>query len=131
MHRRRRAALNPFFSKVSIARKQSIVHDQVDKLCRRIKDHAGSKLNLSAALSAFSRDVANKFILDKSFNNLDYPDFNIGMTSVVLGSGSIWRITKHIRWFGPKLMMEGLPPSLVEKIGGEGAKSFSIFIGVR
>lgn len=128
-HRRRRAALNPFFSKASVAKKQGIIQDQIDKLCSRINDHAGSELNLSAALSAFSRDVANKFILGKDFNNLDSPDFNIGMTNVILGSGGIWRITKHIRWFGPT--MQALPQSFVEKLGGEGAKSFFTFIRVR
>lgn len=130
VHRRRRAPLNAFFSKASISRRQDLIQNLAVKLCDRIDQFCGSTkiINLSHAISAFTRDAAAEYIISKSYNNLDVEDFNAGMTDVFQSGGAVWRVTKHVRWFGP--LMKSLPLSLVEKMGDEGTKVFFAFLKV-
>lgn len=130
LHKQRRAPLNSFFSKASVASRQSIIQTRVNKLCQRIDEYANSKetLNLGVAISAFTGDVATEYILGKSYNNIDRQDFNVNMTSVLQSNGAIWRVSKHVRWLGPT--MKSLPISFVEKMGDDSVKAFFAFLKV-
>ncbi|KAK6840897.1 hypothetical protein PG987_001757 [Apiospora arundinis] len=70
LHKIRRRAIAPFFSKSHVYARQDLLHCNVDKLCQRISSLDGDTVNLGAAMSAFARDVANEFILGKSYNEL-------------------------------------------------------------
>lgn len=98
------------------------------KLIDRIRDTDQSRLNIGAALSALTRDIATEYILARNYHDLDKEDFGEGMTDVLQSSGAMWRITKHVRWFGP--MMKSLPLDFVEKIGDAGTKAFFGFLKV-
>ncbi|KAI0110717.1 cytochrome P450 [Nemania sp. FL0031] len=130
VHRRRRAPLGTFLSKGNVSNKQDIVSRLVSKLCRRLDDFAesnhGARLKLSPAISSFTRDVATEFLFGESQNNLDFPDFNPGLTTVLQASGGIWRISKHIRWYGR--VMKSLPLPLVEKLSDDNGKAFLVFL---
>ncbi|KAJ3577268.1 hypothetical protein NPX13_g3298 [Xylaria arbuscula] len=69
VHKHRRAAVNPFFSKANVAAKSGIILRLVKQLCSRIDEFADesnvTKLSLNAAISALTRDVATEFILGK------------------------------------------------------------------
>ncbi|PQE06880.1 Trichodiene oxygenase protein [Rutstroemia sp. NJR-2017a BVV2] len=124
VHKARRLPLNPFFSQAQVANKQSLIRRHVQKFCDRISQLSETEqiVNLGAAMSAFTRDVSTEFILGKTYNSLDKEDFDVGMTNVFQGSGHIWRITKHITWFGPT--MKAIPMDWVMKIADEGTKAF-------
>ncbi|KAI1412106.1 trichodiene oxygenase [Hypoxylon sp. FL1857] len=133
VHRRRRAPLGTFMSKGNVSNRQEIVSRLVSKLCDRLDAFAESnrgadpaRLKLSPAISSFTRDVATEFLFGESHNNLDHPDFNPGLTTVLQASGSIWRISKHIRWYGR--VMKSLPLSLVEKLSDDNGKAFLVFL---
>ncbi|KAH8768275.1 trichodiene oxygenase, partial [Diaporthe sp. PMI_573] len=125
-HKRRCAPLNPFFSKASVASRQDMIHGFANKLCDRIAQFEGSTVNITAAVSAFTRDVAMQFVLSKDYRNLDNQDFGVEMTNVLQSSGAIWRVTKHVRWLGP--LMKSLPLDWVEKAGDAGTKAFFGFL---
>ncbi|KAH9904983.1 cytochrome P450 [Xylariomycetidae sp. FL2044] len=121
IHKQRRSPINPFFSKASVARSQNLVRDSVSLLCQRLEQISKSNspdIKLSTALGALARDVATSFLLGKSFGNLDAEDFHAGVGDTLQASGGIWRITKHIRWYGP--MMQSIPTALIKKIGDQG-----------
>lgn len=105
-HKARRLPLNAFFSKASVVRRQDLIHRKIEKLCGRVAEFAGTgkPLDLGAAISAFQRDVSIDFVLGKDYNNLDEPDFGIGMTLTMHGGGAMWRLRKHIRWYGPAML---------------------------
>ncbi|RYO73653.1 hypothetical protein DL764_010431 [Monosporascus ibericus] len=128
LHKQRRAATAPFFSKASVAGKQGIIYSLADKLCDCIGKSVDSEssINIGTAISAFTRDVATQYILGKDYRNLDTEDFNAGMTAVLQSSGAIWRVTKHVPWLGPT--MKSLPPSFMERIADDATKSFLIFL---
>lgn len=128
LHKRRRAPLNPLFSKSNVASKQDMIKRLIEKLCHRLDEAAGSQIpiNLGVAISAFTRDASTDFMLGKSYNNLDKEDFNAAMTKTIIGLGTIWRITKHVPWVGP--LMLSLPYSLAKKLGDDGIKAFFTFL---
>lgn len=101
----------------------------MDKLCRRIESLAGGTLNLGAAVSAFTRDIANEYISGKEYNNLEREDWGIGLSITVQGAGVIWRMTKHVRWFGPILM--AIPISWSMRFSDEGMKQFFRYLQVK
>jgi cytochrome P450 len=58
LHRRRREALNPLFSKKAITSFESVITERVVKLRQVVEDHASSKksLNLSDLYFAFAKE---------------------------------------------------------------------------
>ena len=75
VHRLRRAALNPFFSKKSIADLEPVIQAQVDKLCSRLGECKGQVVNLSDALACLSGDVISDCAFGETYGLLDGPDF--------------------------------------------------------
>ncbi|KAK7755515.1 hypothetical protein SLS62_002447 [Diatrype stigma] len=95
-HKRRRAALNPFFSKVKVANSQFIIQGAVEKLCNRLRGFSATEVvPLGSAISALTRDVSAEFLFGMSFNHLDDEDFNSGILAMHQNGGKIWRVTKH------------------------------------
>jgi cytochrome P450 len=77
LHRMRRAALNPYFSKASVNRLESTVQSNVDLLCARLRSRAGSAIpiNLSDAFTCLSADVIGSYTFGRSYGFLQHPDF--------------------------------------------------------
>lgn len=129
LHRRRRVPLNPFFSRTNVASRQIMIQELASKLCERLDGFVGSTVNVSTAISAFTRDVATQFVLDKNHHSLDNENFGADMTNVLQSSGAIWRVTKHVRFLGP--LMKSLPVDWIEKTGDAGTKAFFAFLKVQ
>jgi cytochrome P450 len=121
-HKARRRAIAPLFSKQHVEAQQEILRRNIDKLCGRISNLAGTTFNLGAAISAFTRDSANEFIVGKEYNELDLNDFGIGLSIAWSGAGAFWRMTKHVPWFGPAL--KAMPIEWAMKAADEGTLSF-------
>jgi hypothetical protein len=100
----------------------------MDKLCQRISKLAGTNFNLGAAISAFTRDNANEFILGKSYNELELEDFGIGLSIASQGAGGFWRTTKHVRWFGPAI--RAIPVGWAMKVADDGTQAFLRYLQV-
>ena len=130
LHKRRRAPLNAYFSKVKVSNRQEIIRIRVNKLQARIDSAAASKsvFNLGTAFSAMTTDVATEYILGKSYDNLNRTDFNQNMTNMLQGSGGMWRATKHVRFLGP--LLKAMPLSMLERIGDADVKAFVAFLKV-
>lgn len=122
IHKAYRRAIAPYFSRPNISARQTQISRNIDKLCKRISSYSGSTVNLGAALSAFTRDIANEFVIGHSYHELDLEDFGIAMSIVSQGSGVFWRMTKHVRWFGPAI--RAIPIPWVMKVADEGTASF-------
>jgi hypothetical protein len=128
IHRARRLPLNAYFSKAKVASQQDVVRRNVDKFCARISGFEGKSrsVDLGAATSAFTRDVAIEYILGRKHNSLEKEDFNAVMTTVFQDSRSMWRLTKHVRWFGPFIF--SLPIDWVIKTADEGTKALLLYV---
>lgn len=130
-HRHRRAALNPFFSKANVARRQDILWRLVEKLSSRIEEFSGSQTRqicLGAAISAFTRDVTAEYVIGKEFANLDDRNFDADSVTVFASSGHLWRRTKHIRWY--TRLLKSLPKWLAKQNANDKDQSFFAFLTV-
>ncbi|KAI1150238.1 cytochrome P450 [Nemania diffusa] len=123
LHKARREPLNPFFSKSAIFKREEMLHRHLRKLLARISSFAGQQraINLGAAVQAYTRDVANEFILDKDYNSLSQ-DFDVSVSRPNPESGHLWRTTKHVRWFGP--LLTAIPRMIITRSADKGTKSF-------
>ncbi|KAJ5691755.1 hypothetical protein N7462_001178 [Penicillium macrosclerotiorum] len=78
IHRRRRAAVNPFFSKQRIADVSWIMQEQLNTLCARIRnEYQGTDqiLRLDWMWGCITSDSIVRYCFDQSYGFLDAPDF--------------------------------------------------------
>lgn len=126
-HKRRRAALNPFFSKANVIHKYHVIETMVNKFCHRLRTQPkGTVINLGNAISALTRDIATEILIGGSFNHLDVEDFHADLATLQQNAGEVWRTTKHIRWFG--LLTQSIPRSIIDKFGDKGLKNFLSYL---
>ncbi|KAI0154616.1 cytochrome P450, partial [Xylariaceae sp. FL1272] len=128
-HRARRLPLNPFFSraKISSSSSQDLLRRHLDKLVYQISRHISEKsgrINVGAALNAFTRDVANDVIIERECDSLSRDGFDFEAS---MNPGPIWRLTKHVRWFNRAL--RALPNFVFQRIAGEGMRAFYRHLG--
>jgi len=76
LHRIRRSALNPFFSRKMVLELEDIVQDKASKLISLAKNafSAGKSLNLHFAFRSISVDVITEYAFGQSYDLLDRPD---------------------------------------------------------
>ncbi|KAG8160990.1 hypothetical protein KVR01_009254 [Diaporthe batatas] len=67
VHRKRREALSPFFSKRNVVRLETTITKKVQQLCQLLSKHASEQtpVNLSDVFFAFSNDVVNNFLFSQ------------------------------------------------------------------
>lgn len=129
IHKARRHAIAPFFSKAKVAARQELIRRNVDKVCGRVSEFAATTtFNLGAIASAYVRDTANEFIVGKQYNELEQEDFGVDLSHASQGGGIMWRITKHIRWFGPTV--RSIPIDWVMKSADKGTTAFLRYLQV-
>ena len=129
-HRARRTPLNSFYSRAEVASRQEIIQTTVDKLCSRVAESASTNktIDIGAALSAFTRDVSLQYTIGTNYRNLDKDDFDYGMTVMQQGGGVVWRLTKHIPWYGPLMM--SIPKSFLIKHADANTATFMQYLVV-
>ncbi|KUJ23231.1 putative cytochrome P450 [Mollisia scopiformis] len=77
-HRKRRAALNPFFSTASVNTLQPVISQKVQQFLDRIRSFrdSGEVLVISDAFAAFANDVVNEYSFSNSQNRVAHPTFD-------------------------------------------------------
>jgi cytochrome P450 len=78
LHRRRRAPLNPFFSKQSIRRLEPVLHRCLEKILGRLARNAesGEPMKMNMLFNATTSDIISDYCFGESYNNLDKEDLN-------------------------------------------------------
>lgn len=77
LHRTRRGALNPFFSKKAVSQLEQGTREKVDSLCEKIKQGAKEDqiLDLGTAFTAVTLDVITEYSFGSCYNCIEEPDF--------------------------------------------------------
>ncbi|KAK3302990.1 cytochrome P450 [Chaetomium strumarium] len=117
IHRMRRAAINPFFSKRKIAQYAPHIQRHMDRLVNRVKSEFvgnDSILNLSDMWSAFTADVVVGYIFEKPYDFILSPDFRAAFTDATMA------LMKPVHWITffpwPFKLAKMLPGRLVRSI---------------
>jgi hypothetical protein len=116
LHRQRRAALNPFFSKQQIYRLQPMLSHMVEKLCGRIDEFqkSGQPMPMRPVYMCLTTDIVTLYALNKSWNHLDSSDFSPFWVETIKATGSVGAIAKHFPWL--ITFMKTLPIWLLRKL---------------
>ena len=77
VHRRRRNAVNAFFSNNSIRRLEPIVQERLRTLLKRVRGVEGKPLEMHPVFRACTNDVITTYAFGQSFSLLDRPDFGV------------------------------------------------------
>ena len=100
LHRPRRAALNPFFSKQAVARLLPMLHFMIEKLCGRIEGSRklGRPMPMREAYLCLTTDIISLYAFNHSSNFLDSPDFAPFFFETVHGSEESIHLLKHFKF---------------------------------
>ena len=103
LHRNRRAAINPYFSKASIRRLEPVIFETLDNLLQRLDDAAksGEVVPMSAVYKAVASDIVNAYCFGESSGFVMQDDYNLPLFDAVAKFfGLAWLMT-HVWWLGP------------------------------
>ncbi|KAK0701924.1 cytochrome P450 [Lasiosphaeria miniovina] len=134
LHRRRRKPLEPFFSRMGIARLQPMLAEVALHLETRLRDLKGSGkvIRLDHAFSAFSGDIIGRICLDGGSGGsrfLDDPDFapdwynviHAIVRSIPLFTGFPW-LVRVVSWIPESVLLWAYPRGQMFNIFKERAK---------
>ena len=116
LHRQRRSAMNPFFSKQRIQQLEPSIQAQVDKLCARLEEFkgTGNVLRIREAYSCFAADVVMDYSTGSSLHYLESPDFMPMWTQTMQEGSNSAVLCRHFpliltmmksipKWMGKKM----------------------------
>jgi hypothetical protein len=110
VHRMRRGALNPLFSKKAVTELiPNVLEPRIQKLCRRLGDMrgTGAAVNLVNAYEALTLDIIMEYAFGKSLDHLSHPEFYPNWHFVMRSGSAVFHL--GAQWpFIPKLL-NGLP----------------------
>ena len=122
VHRKRRAALNPFFSRRSIGEIEPVIHDRIDRLCDNLERHVDSPepVELHMAFMALSLDLISYHAFGTSLGLLhEPPAATLKWKRAIQGAVQAAIFARHFPWIGNLLML--LPLSVVKATGSPAA----------
>jgi cytochrome P450 len=116
LHRSRRTPLNPFFSKKAILECEDVVHDKVERLCRRIKQAANTDepLDLSRGFRALSVDVVTDYSFNNPLNLLEQDDFGSWFADMLREASPMFWIFQQFPILAA--LLQSLPPRFARKL---------------
>ncbi|KAH8772486.1 cytochrome P450, partial [Diaporthe sp. PMI_573] len=128
LHRARRAAINPYFSRAAIAELEAkSIRAKVELLCERLREHASSSsspaaagagaeevVDVGAAMTALTMDVICEYCYGECYDCLRDPAFAPHWKQAMQGGFESTNVTKHFIWL--LRLMNSLPDWLAVKI---------------
>ncbi|KAL1970872.1 hypothetical protein VTN77DRAFT_2706 [Rasamsonia byssochlamydoides] len=100
VHRRRRAALNPFFSKASVYRLEPVIQEKLNEMLDRLEGfrQSGQPIPLTLMFSAFTSDVVMEYSFARCNHHLQHPEFDSVFHETMLSFSAMSHWTKHMNW---------------------------------
>lgn len=131
LHRARRAAVNPYFSRAAIAELEAqSIRSKVDLLCERLREHTSSSsssssssspaaagdevVDVGAAMTALTMDVICEYCYGECYDCLRDPAFAPHWKQAMQGGFESTNVTKHFIWL--LRLMNSLPDWLAVKM---------------
>ena len=114
LHRLRRSALNPFFSKRSVYQVESLILGEIELLAQRFEAAIKTKevIRLDAAYMALTMDIITHYAYGQSYNYLAEADFKLSWKEAVIASSANGAFLRQFPWFFP--IMKSIPLSVLQ-----------------
>lgn len=116
LHRLRRNALNPFFSKQAIGRMEPLIRSLIEKLCTRFEQfqQTGEPVKVLDAFAALTTDVITSYCFGTSYGCLNDPNWKSEWPQAMVESTRSCHINKQFKWLFPA--MKATPEWIVQLI---------------
>jgi cytochrome P450 len=116
VHRARRTAIGPYFSKHAVSSMEGQVIGKTDLLCQRLREKAKTDqvVDIWAALTACTLDIISEYCYDQSWNALDGED--LGTRWRTFFGGEFEGVMARIHFPFVYRMMELIPLFIVRKL---------------
>ena len=116
LHRLRREALSPFFSKRNVTSLESRIKAKIEFLCQRLDEYVVSHnpVNLTVASLALTMDILTEYAFAEDFGLLKQDDFNVKWKDTILSIMQALPTVRHFKWF--LRLVTALPPSLARLV---------------
>ena len=126
LHRTRRGALAPFFSKASVYQLESTVQTIVDKMVSRLDAIRGSGtvINLVDVFVSLTADIIVQYAFAKPYNLIDSPDFAPFWHKGIMDASETSHTFKQFGWLEP--MVRRIPQSFVTMMSPQLGALFSL-----
>ena len=109
LHRIRRSALNPFFSKASVVKLEPLIHEKVEALCSGMTAqlHSQAFFDFGAAYMSFALDTVSHYAFgaDECWNCLLEPGFSADWKEAVISSFENATLIRYVPWLMTPLKM--------------------------
>ncbi|KAK7959437.1 benzoate 4-monooxygenase cytochrome P450 [Apiospora aurea] len=117
VHRLRRAALSPFFSKRNIHALEGLVRGKIDELIERFDaaHRTGEVVPLLHATGALTMDIISVYAYGKDVHKLQQPDWAGEELESYSKLSQLGPFGRHFAWVS-KMVLVMLPMSMVERI---------------
>jgi cytochrome P450 len=116
LHRVRRSALNPFFSKANVRKLEPIIQRRAQKVLFRMGnlENTGQPLNIFYLFSAFTSDVIVEYAFGESHNYLEREDLNEDFYHMMDSMHHMGAAAKQFSWLMPLLL--SIPQSITTRV---------------
>ncbi|KAF2140918.1 uncharacterized protein K452DRAFT_298984 [Aplosporella prunicola CBS 121167] len=98
LHRKRRAIINPYFSKRAIVGLEPFIHERLDSLCARLKESMAQEtvVDLTSAFSAFTADLVTYHFYGSHSDYVNSKDFKYGLKDALTALLDFYHITRFL-----------------------------------
>lgn len=124
LHRVRRGALNPLFSRQRILDLQDVIQGKVDILVDRVREFQieGKAMPITRAFSALTEEVIMEYCFSLSYDALRKPEFENRLHDPIMAADAFSNVSLQFRWI--PMIIFNLPQSLVVKMQPDYAMFF-------
>ncbi|KAI9774497.1 MAG: hypothetical protein M1839_001685 [Geoglossum umbratile] len=100
LHRLRRGAINPFFSKRMVTVLEPVIQSKVEMLCSRIAEFKGKPVPvpIKLAYASLTTDVITEYALRRSYGHLEDKDFAPLWCKTIRSASRVMHLGKHFPW---------------------------------
>ncbi|KAE8355897.1 cytochrome P450 [Aspergillus coremiiformis] len=117
VHRQRRAALNPYFSKRAINNAVPMMQEQINQLCNRLQREyqgTGKVFRLDWMMGCIASDIIVRYCLNRGYGFLEAPDFKSPFIQAIFDLLDGVHLVTQFPWVAT--IFNSLPQSVVETI---------------
>ncbi|TVY88201.1 Cytochrome P450 monooxygenase, partial [Lachnellula willkommii] len=115
VHRRRRGALNPMFTRGAVLKLVPVIRDKLELLCKRLDGFEESRtpVNFTRAYSAMTGDIIMEYFFGFTYKHVEAPEF-LSFHEAYMGFASAGHIAAQFPWFLP--LMNSIPDSITLRL---------------
>ncbi|KAL1956602.1 hypothetical protein VTO42DRAFT_6949 [Malbranchea cinnamomea] len=116
LHRLRRGAMNPFFSRGRVLKHEALIQQLVQKMCKRIKEMLWmhGTVPLSLGYTCLTTDLINSFVMDRNYHYLDSSDWLPYWGQTLRDASELATVSRQVTWMLP--ILRSFPLSWAEKM---------------